>query len=113
MLATSYKKGIFAELYVLFFLILKGYKPVKWRMRNTVSEIDLIVKKRNILIAIEVKYRKEFDDGFYAIHPKQQNKIRCSFGLFADRYGKNYSGLRCDVCVVNHKGHIKHLMNAF
>lgn len=113
MVTTSYTKGIFAELYVLIFLILKGYRPIKWRMRNTISEIDLIVKKHQTLIAIEVKYRKISDDGLYAIHKNQQHKIRQSFGLFADRYTKPYNGLRCDVCVVNNKGMITHLKNAF
>jgi putative endonuclease len=113
MFNTSYTKGIISELYVLAFLILKGYKPIKWRMRNSVSEIDLIVKKKNILIAIEVKYRKQSDDGLYAIHPRQQKKIRDAFGLFTNRYVKNYAGLRCDVCVVNNKGYIQHLINAF
>jgi putative endonuclease len=113
MFNTSYAKGIISELYVLAFLILKGYKPIKWRMRNAISEIDLIVKKKNILIAIEVKYRKQCDDGLYAIHAKQQKKIRNAFGLFTDRYAKNYVGLRCDVCVVNNKGFIRHLTNAF
>ena len=113
MIQSSYIKGILSEIYVLAFLILKGYRPIKWRMRNAVSEIDLIVRKNKILIAIEVKYRKKSDDGLCAITHKQQKNIRSAFKIFSSHYKKSYSGLRCDVCVVTHKGHITHLKNAF
>lgn len=114
---TSHLKGILAEIYVLFFLLLKGYIPIKWRMRNLISEVDFIVKKNKTLIAIEVKYRKNYADGVYAITEQQQKKIKNAFELFCtipnnkNKYS-DYS-LRCDVCVVTHKGMIKHLMNAF
>jgi putative endonuclease len=113
MIQSSYIKGILSEIYVLAFLILKGYRPVKWRMRNAASEIDLIVKKNKILIAIEVKYRRKSDDGLCAITYQQQQNIRRAFEIFSSHYKKNYHGLRCDVCVVTHKGFIQHLINAF
>lgn len=114
MLQSSYLKGLVSELYVLIFLMIKGYRPIKWRMRNAVSEIDLIVFKNNALIAIEVKYRKKYDDGLYAIHKKQQQKIRSAFDVFSSQYHKKpYHTLRCDVCVVNQYGIIRHLKNAF
>jgi putative endonuclease len=114
MIKSSYLKGILSELYVLMFLIIKGYRPIKWRMRNAVSEIDLIVLKNNVLIALEVKYRKKSDDGLYAIHKRQQQKIRFAFDIFSSRYQKkSYHTLRCDVCVVSQYGTIRHLKNAF
>lgn len=114
MIKSSYLKGIISELYVLVFLIFKGYRPIKWRMRNIVSEIDLIVKKNNVLIALEVKYRKKSDDGLYAIHKRQQQKIRSAFEVFSSRHQKNaFHTLRCDVCIVNQYGFIQHLKNAF
>ncbi len=114
MIKSSYFKGVLSEFYVLMFLMIKGYRPIKWRMRNAVSEIDLIVFKNNTLIALEVKYRKKSDDGLYAIHKKQQQKIRRAFDIFSSRYHKkSYHTLRCDVCVVNQYGIIKHLKNAF
>ncbi len=113
MIKSSYLKGILSEFYVLIFLMIKGYRPIKWRMRNAVSEIDLIVLKNNVLVALEVKYRKQSDDGLYAIHKRQQQKIRCAFDVFSSRYQKPYNTLRCDVCVVNQYGIIRHLKNAF
>ena len=115
MIKSSYIKGIISELYVLGFLILKGYKPIKWRMRNKISEIDLIVAKKNILIALEVKYRKNHDDGLYAVTYLQQHKIRQAFEVFSSRYNdKNkYHTIQCDVCIVSGYGFIKHFKNAF
>ncbi len=114
MIKSSYIKGVLSELYVLGFLILKGYRPIKWRMRNTISEIDLIVIKNSHLIAIEVKYRQKHDDGLYAIGYQQQQKIRSAFEIFRSHYHhKKYHTLRCDICIVSGYGFIKHLKNAF
>ena len=111
--SSSHIKGIVSEIYVLGFLIIKGYRPIKWRMRNVISEIDLIVKKNKILIAIEVKYRKDISQGLISVHKQQQNKIRKALEIFSFSYNQNYHSLRCDVCIVTHKGFIKHLKNAF
>ncbi len=115
MIKSSYLKGILSELYVLGFLILKGYRPIKWRMRNHISEIDLIMTKNKMLIALEVKYRKSNDDGLYAVTYHQQHKIRQAFTLFNSRYNANnkYHTVRCDVCIVSSYGVIQHLKNAF
>lgn len=113
MLKTSYIKGIWAEIYTIIFLWLKGYKIVKWRMRNYISEIDIIAQKHNSLIAIEVKYRKSVDQGLFAISYQQQQKIRKAFELFYVSQKNNYKTIRCDVCIVNHLFQIKHLKNMF
>jgi putative endonuclease len=115
MIKSLYLKGIIAELYVLGFLILKGYRPIKWRMRNKISEIDLIMTKNNMLIALEVKYRKNNHDGLYAVTYQQQHNIRQAFMLFNSSYNQNnkYHTLRCDVCIVSRYGIIQHLQNAF
>jgi putative endonuclease len=109
----NYFKGIFAEFYVLFFLILKGYRPVKWRMRNIISEIDLIVKKNNVLIAVEIKYRQSHHQGLFSISKQQQVKIRNAFELFSSK--KTYADYekRFDVCIVTSNFKIYHHKNSF
>ncbi|MFT6072091.1 MAG: putative endonuclease [Dasania sp.] len=110
---STYIKGIISELYVLIYLILKGYRPIKWRMRNKISEIDLIVKKNNILIAVEVKYRQKNDDGLYAISAHQKRKIRSAFTLFSDHSRHQFHTIRCDVYIVSGFGRIYGIQNAF
>ncbi len=50
--------GIYAEKISMFLLIAKGYKILAWRYKTPFGEIDLIAKKNNFLIFIEVKSSK-------------------------------------------------------
>lgn len=72
---NSYRKGHFAETYVAFWLRLKGYKILHKRYKTPVGEIDLIAVKKNQLIAIEVKARKNEETARYAILEKQWQRI--------------------------------------
>lgn len=107
----SYLKGIIAEYYVMFFLYLKGYRLIKRRYRNYCGEIDLIMSKGKSLIAIEVKYRPNLNDGLFSITHKQKVRIISALELFSRNY--HYINMRCDVCVVDRLGRIKHINNAF
>lgn len=59
---NSYKKGLLAEIYVIiFFLFFKQSILIKWRYRKKTGEIDLIMRSKNKLTFVEVKYRKNAD----------------------------------------------------
>lgn len=113
MFKSTYLKGVFAEFYVIILLKFKGYKILRWRMRNYVSEIDIIAKKGNAITAIEVKYRPHFEDGLYAISLEQQKNIRKAFELYIAHYKGMYDTLRCDVCIVTKWGRVRHLKGMF
>ena len=53
----TYQFGYFAEKYVMIFLWIKGYKILKHRYRSNFGEIDIIAKKKNFVIFVEVKAR--------------------------------------------------------
>jgi putative endonuclease len=53
----TYQFGFFAEKYVMIFLWIKGYKILKHRYRSNFGEIDIIAKKNNFIIFVEVKAR--------------------------------------------------------
>ena len=55
----TYQKGKFAEFWVALILQFKGYKILKKRYRNYFGEIDIIAKKSNIIIAVEVWIRTD------------------------------------------------------
>jgi len=50
--------GIYAEKLAMIYLFLKGYKILAWRYKTPFGEIDIIAKKNNFLIFIEVKSTK-------------------------------------------------------
>jgi len=72
---TNYTRGLIAEIYVMGYFFLKGYRIVAWRYKTPMGEIDIIAKKRNIVVFVEVKLRPNFDSGFEAVNDKSQNRI--------------------------------------
>lgn len=70
---SSYSKGLLAEIYViLFYLFYKQAIVTKWRYRRKTGEIDLIMRSKNKLIFVEVKYRK--NSNFIDIIPNKTLK---------------------------------------
>lgn len=49
--------GMLAEWVALFYLMTKGYRPLKWRYRTPYAEIDWLMRKGSCLVVVEVKYR--------------------------------------------------------
>lgn len=72
---TTYQKGLWGERLALFYLILKGYMPLKQRYKTKVGEIDLIVKKGDLVVFVEVKQQASFERAAYAITPHQQTRL--------------------------------------
>lgn len=55
---NTYDYGLFAEYSIILYLRIKGYKILARRYKTYFGEIDIIAKKRDNLIAFEVKARK-------------------------------------------------------
>lgn len=77
---TSYESGIFAEFWAKMYLRLHGFHIVKSRYitgRNTGrAEIDIIARRRNLMIFVEVKRRATVDIAWDAITPAQRTRLR-------------------------------------
>lgn len=78
--ASSYRAGLIAEWRARMYLRIRGFKIVKSRYitgRNTGrAEIDIIAKRRNLVIFVEVKKRKCITDAFDAITTPQTLRLR-------------------------------------
>ncbi len=108
----SFRQGFWGELKALFYIIFKGYIPLKWRYKNRHGEIDLIAKKKNILIFIEVKTRPTMELGYDAISALQKQRIENAAHLFVRKHKKyrNY-GLRFDGIIITPKKWPIHMIN--
>lgn len=71
----AYVKGKAAEWIAAFYLRLKGYEILEKRLKTPVGEIDLLARKGNVLIAIEVKARATLEQAAIALSPHQQRRI--------------------------------------
>jgi len=100
---NSYESGLFAEFLAKMYLRLHGFRIVKSRYitgRNTGrAEIDIIARRRNLMIFIEVKRRPSVDIAWSAITPAQSVRLRRAAENFIAR--TNWRGdTRFDVILV-------------
>ncbi len=72
---AAFQTGISAESRAAAFLFAKGYRILAKRFRTPHGEIDLIVRRRNLLAFVEVKARATLDDAAFAVTPRQQGRI--------------------------------------
>lgn len=77
---TSYKSGLFAEILAVWYLRIHGYQILKTRYitgRYTGrAEIDIIAKRGNLIIFVEVKKRKDINLAFASISKTQAIRLR-------------------------------------
>jgi putative endonuclease len=96
------RRGYFAEFIASWWFRLSGYRIMARRWRAATGEIDLVVKRRYLLVFVEVKYR--FDSEQIATpSPRQCQRFRSTASLFLARY-PNFSDYQCrfDLFIVNH-----------
>ena len=71
----AYRKGIRAEWIAAFYLLVKGYRLVERRHRNPAGEIDLIVRRGDLVGFVEVKARRDEQAALDSIGYEAQRRI--------------------------------------
>ncbi len=74
----TYQFGYLAEKYAMIFLWLKGYKILAHRYKSKFGEIDIIAKKNNFIIFVEVKARYKKINVENVLNFYQINRIKIS-----------------------------------
>lgn len=72
---AAFRTGLSAESRGAAFLIAKGYRILARRFRTPYGEIDIVARRRNLLVFVEVKARANLDDAAFAVTPRQQQRI--------------------------------------
>lgn len=100
---TSYQIGLWSEFLARWFLRFHGYRILKNRYvtgkKTGRAEIDIIAKKNNTIVFIEVKARQTVSAAWAAITPAQSARLRRAAETFL--INNHWSGnARFDVIVV-------------
>lgn len=72
---AAFRVGISAESRAAAFLIAKGFRILARRWRSPRGEIDIIARRRGLLVFAEVKARDSLDDAAEAIDERQRQRI--------------------------------------
>ena len=87
----SYHTGLLAEFYARMYLRLHGFRIVRSRYitgRNTHrAEIDIIARRGNLLIFVEVKNRPNITTALDAVTPPQAMRLRRAGETYIIRSG--------------------------
>lgn len=107
----SYYFGHIGEIVSAIFLLLKFYWILTRRFKTPFGEIDLIAKKNNQLIFLEIKSRKHFTHQ-EVVSSRQRQRITSAAQFFILKNNKyrNYY-LRFDVIFINKYLIPKHIKN--
>ena len=110
---STYEKGISAERVASKVLASEGYEILGQRIRTGYGEIDILAKKGNDVVAVEVKQRKTLVGAKCCITTQQQRRISNALLYIASERNKSLENYRIDVLCLDAVGRFEHIENAF
>lgn len=75
---AAYRRGFLAEYVAALFLLLKGYHVVAMRYRSKGGEVDIVARKGDLAIFVEVKARRSVDEAISAVGYTTQRRIEAA-----------------------------------
>jgi putative endonuclease len=111
---AAFRSGLSAETRAAAYLMAKGYRIMAKRFRTPYGEIDIVARRRSLLVFVEVKARASLDDAAYAVTPRQQQRIidAAQAWLMAHPEHADFD-LRFDVMLIAPRHLPRHLSAAF
>lgn len=106
--------GRFGELLGSLALRFKGYRILARGYRTPVGEIDLVARRGEMLVFIEVKARRDITTAATAIHRRQQNRIiRAAQAYVQEHANLTNLNIRFDALLVSRNQWPVHVVDAW
>jgi putative endonuclease len=83
---VAFRTGISAESRAAAFLIAKGFRILARRWKSLVGEIDIVARRRRLLIFVEVKARQDLDAAAWSVSERQRGRIVAAAEAWLARY---------------------------
>ena len=97
----AFRFGLSAESRAAAYLIAKGYRILFRRFKTPVGEIDIVARRRGVLVFVEVKAREKLEDAAEAIGKRQQSRIIAAAEFWLAGHPQDASlDMRFDVVLV-------------
>jgi putative endonuclease len=93
-------KGRRAETIAAWYLRAKGYRILDRRVRTRAGEIDIVARKGDTLVFVEVKARATLDSAIFALHPAARRRIEAASRVLAPHYAGRCTTTRIDAVLV-------------
>jgi putative endonuclease len=82
----AFRVGISAESRAAAFLIAKGFRILARRWKSPVGEIDIVARRRSLLVFVEVKARNNLDEAAESLQARQQRRIAAAAEVWLAAY---------------------------
>src|SRR5438067_7320903 len=83
---VAFRLGLSAESRAAAFLIAKGFRILARRWKSPVGEIDIVARRRRLLIFVEVKARDNLEHAAWSVTPRQRARIAAAAEVWLARY---------------------------
>lgn len=81
----AWRRGHVAEYLAAAFLMFKGYRILAIRHRTKLGEIDIVARKGDLAVFVEVKSRRGAQEAIDAVSFSSQRRIRAASDLWLAR----------------------------
>ena len=111
---AAFRTGLSAESRAAACLMAKGYRILAKRFRTPYGEIDIVARRRNLIVFVEVKARTSLDEAAYAVTPRQQQRIIAAAQAWLMAHPEHAEfELRFDAMLIAPRRLPRHLLAAF
>jgi putative endonuclease len=111
---VAFRTGLSAESRAAALLIAKGFRILARRWRSPLGEIDIIARRRSLLVFVEVKARDTLDDAAWSVTPRQRARIAAAAEIWlAHNADPRIRDIRFDAVLVAPGSIPRHLPAAF
>jgi putative endonuclease len=110
----AFRTGISAESRAAAFLIAKGFRILARRWKSPAGEIDIVARRRALLVFVEVKARATLDEAAESLVGRQQRRIAAAAEAWLAVHGSDgFRDMRFDAILVAPGKMPRHIPAAF
>ena len=111
---AAFQRGLSAESRAALLLIATAYRILERRWKTPSGEIDIVARRRSVVVFIEVKARGSIDEAVEAVTDRTKRRVTGAAELWLARHPQYANGgIRFDVIVVTPGKMPRHIVNAF
>jgi putative endonuclease len=111
---AAFRVGISAESRAAAYLVAKGYRILARRWKSPLGEIDIVARRRKLLVFVEVKARATLDAAAEAVSERQRARIAAAAEAWLATYPQpKVLDMRFDAVLVAPGKLPRHIQAAF
>lgn len=111
---AAFRTGLSAESRAAMLLVAKGFRIIARRWRSPVGEIDIVARRRSLLVFVEVKARNDLDDAAESVTLRQRSRIAAAAEAWLATYpDPSVTEMRFDAILVAPGKMPRHIQGAF